>query len=117
MTNASWRDDKLEKIAIKKAKEEKKRVAVFKEHARVRCVIAEAVKLPELDDACKLMELTIPQLMLFIEMRTCKKCATQKGKAIYLAEATALFDVDCRLATGSVPEGFAAWEVSHSAVE
>jgi hypothetical protein len=60
------------------------------------------------------MEMTVPHLMLFIEMRTCKKCATQKGKHFYLAEATAVFDLDCRLALGSVPEGFAAWQASQA---
>ena len=102
MTNESWRESKAEK----------KRVAVFKEYSRVRGVIADAARQPEVADASKLLELTVPHLMLFIEMRTTKKCATGKGKLFYVAEATARFGQDSRLALGSVSEGFVEWQAS-----
>ena len=91
-------------------------MVVFKEYVRVRGVIADAAKLPEITDASKLKELTIPHLMLFIEMRTTKKCATRKGKPVYFAEATSLFGEDSRLALGSVPDGFAEWQASQASV-
>ena len=76
----------------------KKPEATYKEYQRVRGVIASAAQLPEVADASMLMDRTVPLLMLFIEMRACKKPSGGKNKAYYAEEASAEFGQEIRLA-------------------
>jgi hypothetical protein len=108
-TREDHREAKASKKAAKEAVVVKKREATYKEYERVRGVIASAAQLSEVSDASKLKNLTMPCLLLFIEMRTCKKPVGGKNKAHYVDEASAVFGQECRLALGSMPEGFSAW--------
>ena len=63
-----------------------------------------------------LKDRTIAYLMLFIELRSCKKPVSGKSKAFYVDEVGAVFGQESRLALGSTPEGFAAWLSSDAAV-
>jgi hypothetical protein len=111
--------DTCEAKAVKKAAKEavvfKKLEATYKEYDRVRVVVASAAQLPEVADASMLKDRTVPFLLLFIEMRTCKKPTGGKNKAYYVQEASAVFGQETRLALGSVPEGFAAWSATAAA--
>jgi hypothetical protein len=108
-TKADWREAKAAVKAAKEAVEKKKLEATYKDYERVRRLIVSAASLPEVTDASMLKDLTVANLMLFIEMRSCTKPTSGKSKAFYLAEASAVFGQACRLALGSMPEGFAAW--------
>ena len=54
--------------------------------------------------------MTVPQLKLFIEVRTTEKVKGQPGKPALLELATAKKDDEVRLRKPSVPEGYAAWK-------
>ena len=84
---------------------------------RVRVIIKNAQSLPEVTDVSMLKDRiwTIPFLMLFIEMRLCKKPASGKSRQHYVDEASAVFGEESRLALGSMPEGFSAWSAPAAA--
>lgn len=107
-TKADWREAKEAAKAAKEAAVIKKLEATYKEYERVRGVISNAAQLPEVADAIMLKDRSI-------EMRSCKKPASGKKKAYYVDEASAVFGQECRLALGSVPEGFAAWSARAAA--
>ena len=108
-TNETWRASKRAKAAAKEAKAEKMRVNVFNEYDRVRSVLATEKELPVIANANDLSKLTMPKLMVYIEVRTCKKLATNKPKAFYLTQANEVIGNPIRLAAGSVPEGYPEW--------
>ena len=94
-----WRQDK-------KKKEQDKKTKQFEEYERVCTAVDEHEKLK--DKAVGNM--TVPQLKVFIEVRTTEKVKGQPGKAALLQLATAKKDDEVRLRKPSVPEGYAAWK-------
>ena len=106
ITKQSWRDHKQAIVADKQKKEENKKTKQFEEYERVCNAVDEYEKFK--DKAVGSM--TVPQLKLFIEVRTTEKVKGQPGKPALLELATAKKDDEVRLRKPSVPEGYAAWK-------
>ena len=106
ITKQSWRDHKQAIATGKKKKEQDKKTKQFEEYERVCTAVDEYEKLK--DKAVGNM--TVPQLKVFIEVRTTEKVKGQPGKTALLQLATAKKDDEVRLRKPSVPEGYAAWK-------
>ena len=106
ITKQSWRDHKQAIATGKKKKEQDKKTKQFEEYKRVCTAVDEYEKLK--DKAVGNM--TVPQLKVFIEVRTTEKVKGQPGKTALLQLATAKKDDEVRLRKPSVPEGYAAWK-------
>jgi hypothetical protein len=106
ITKQSWRDHKQAIVTGKKKKEQDKKTKQFEEYKRVCSTVDEYEKLT--DKAVG--DMTVPQLKVFIEVRTTEKVKGQPGKPALLQSATAKKDDEVRLRKPSVPEGYAAWK-------
>ena len=106
ITKQSWRDHKQAIVTGKKKKDQDKKTKQFEEYKRVCSTVDEYEKLT--DKAVG--DMTVPQLKVFIEVRTTEKVKGQPGKPALLQSATAKKDDEVRLRKPSVPEGYAAWK-------
>jgi hypothetical protein len=93
ITKQSWRDHKQAIVTGKKKKDQDKKTKQFEEYKRVCSTVDEYEKLT--DKAVG--DMTVPQLKVFIEVRTTEKVKGQPGKPALLQSATAKKDDEVRL--------------------
>ena len=105
ISKQNWRDHKEEVVKKKVEKEEKKKTTEFEEYERVCEVVAEWEKIKEV----ALADMTIPQLKVYIEMRTTKKVKGSLNKAP-LKDMAEKESGEVRLKEPNVPEGYALWK-------